>query len=129
MVVSPELDLKSIKLLSNILPKGILAYGRIPLMLMRNCPGKNGLGCVSGCYITDRRGINFPLFCRAGFTELLNSKPIWLADRLNDLNGLDFIMLMFTHEDKAWCERVIKEYQTGGVVEDFTRGLYFRGVK
>ncbi|HHW45501.1 MAG TPA: U32 family peptidase [Clostridiales bacterium] len=129
VVVSPELDLKSIKRLSDLLPKGILAYGRMPLMLTRNCPGKNGAGCGGGCYVTDRKGIKFPLFCRAGFSELLNSKPVWLADKMDELLGLDFIMLMFTNEDKAQCAQVIRQYQAGGVADDFTRGLYFRGVK
>ena len=46
-------------------------------MLTRNCPIKNGKTCAE-CdkkgKLTDRKGIEFPVMCRAGYSEILNSR-------------------------------------------------------
>lgn len=44
--VSFELTLAQIAKLGGNIPRGIISYGRLPLMLTRNCPAKNdGKGC------------------------------------------------------------------------------------
>lgn len=70
---------------------------------------------------------------------LLNSKPIYMADKLNDLldTGVNRIRLMFTTESYAECDRIIKEYKKAFAGEKvhapaentFTRGHYYRGVQ
>lgn len=114
------------------LPSGIIAYGRQPLMLLRNCPYNAVHGC-SGCrgkgMLTDRRGIKFPLSCSGGCAELLNSVPLWLADKLDKLPPLDFLLLYFTDETRNQVENVISAYHSKGLPpKNFTRGLYKRGV-
>lgn len=130
-VISCEEKIADISALSGSINKGIVAYGNIPLMLFRNCPLKNGISCKD-CkkdgVITDRLGIDFPIRCRGGYSELLNSKPIWLADRTNELSALDFIVLYFTREAPDRVAEVISAYKNELPPDtDHTRGLYYRG--
>ncbi len=130
-VISAEEQLSDILRLNSNTEKGIIAYGNIPLMLFKNCPLKNGISC-NKCdkngVITDRLGTQFPIRCRMGYSELLNSVPIYLADRKNELSGLDFIVLYFTKEDKFKTEQIIQAYKHGNPsAEKHTRGLYYRG--
>jgi putative protease len=132
-VLSQELNFKQMHFARNAsIPIGILAYGRQPLMLMRNCPYKAVVGCAA-CKgtgsLTDRKGVKFPLQCSGGCTELLNSVPLYLADRTHELPPLDFILLHFTIETAAQTAQIINEYRHGGFAPpSFTRGLYKRGV-
>jgi len=130
-VVSFELTLKKIAALSPAIPMGIIAYGRLPLMLTVNCPAANTMGC-SKCdknrFITDRMGKKFPVVCSNGCSEILNCQPLYLADRLGDISGCDFIVLYFTVEGRKEIESVIEDYsQKFSVRDDITRGLYYRG--
>lgn len=133
VVLSPELLLSDAKAINSAIPKGIISYGRLPLMLTRNCPIRNGLSCAE-CgrneILTDRKSTQFPVRCQNGYTELLNSKVIWLADRKNELSGLDFQLLYFTDETPDRIDEVITAYKNGTSPDcDFTRGLYYRGVE
>lgn len=114
-------------------PTGILAYGRQPLMLMRNCPYKAAAGCGKcGGHgsLTDRKDFRFPLACAGGCTELLNSEPLYLADKREDLPPLDFLLLHFTTETAEEAADILREYREGGKPPaHFTRGLYKRGVE
>ncbi len=132
-VLSPELLLSDAKHLCAEIPTGIISYGRLPLMLTRNCPIKNGLKC-SECSreksVIDRKLTEFPIRCRNGYSELLNSKVIWLADRKDELSGLNFQILYFTDETSDRVDEVITAYKNCTPPDcDFTRGLYYRGVE
>ncbi len=133
VVLSPELLLSEAKSVSADIPKGIISYGRLPLMLTRNCPIRNGLSCAE-CgrneTLTDRKSTQFPVRCQNGYSELLNSKVIWLADRKSEISGLDFELLYFTDELPERVDEVIAAYRNVAAPDcDFTRGLYFRGVE
>ncbi len=130
-VLSSETELHALSQIRSQVPTGLVAYGNIPLMIFKNCPLKNGISC-SECdkngVITDRLGTKFPIRCRMGYSELLNSVPIWLADRIGELS-VDFLILYFTKESKEQAEQVIKAYQKQGAPDvKHTRGLYYRGV-
>ncbi len=131
-VCSFELRERQLMRLSSALPLGIVVYGRLPLMLTRNCPVRNRINC-NACKgmstLTDRRDVRFPVRCRNGFSELFNSRPLWLADRLSDFSA-DFFVLQFTVETSDECARVLKAYRKRGKpIGEFTRGLYYRGVE
>ena len=130
-LISAEELISDILNLNSKVEKGIVAYGNIPLMLFKNCPLKNGTPCDKcdkNGYLTDRMGTTFPVRCRMGYSELLNSVPIFLADRKNELSGLDFILLYFTKENKDRVKEIISAYQNGfPPTEKHTRGLYYRG--
>lgn len=131
VILSNEITLQGAARLNSPVPRGIVAYGNIPLMLFKNCPLKNGRRCAD-CdkkgSITDRKNTEFPVRCRMGFSELLNSVPVWLADRREDLKAVDFAVLYFTNEPPERVRNVIKAYKNGLSADtEYTRGLFYRG--
>ena len=131
-----ELSFPQLRDLRKYLPTAALVYGRLPLMIFRNCAVKTQLSrcaCHEGRVLTDRRGARFPVRKAFGCrNELLNSQPLYLADRLEDLRGLGLseARLLFTTESPEEVLRVFTAYQTGAPApEQFTRGLYTRGVE
>ena len=131
--LSFELTAKQINRIGGTLRRGIVGYGRLPLMIMRNCPNKNGAGCKKcggRSTITDRRGKTFTLMCDGGCTELLNGDALVLSDKTDDFPGADFITLRFTDESPLECVRVLNAYRAAEKPSGtFTRGLYYRGVE
>ncbi len=134
LTLSFECERTAARSLESPVPLGIIAYGHLPLMLLRNCPGKTAAGC-GDCrgvnHITDRRGEDFPLQCgQRQYTHLLNPRPLFLSDRLPEWDFCDFLTLRFTTESPAECDAVLKMYQTGAAPAGaFTRGLYYRSLK
>ncbi len=128
--VSFELSFAKCRALAGTLPRGIVAYGRLPLMRWRNCPVRASLGCgrCGGAgELTDRLGVRFPVECGPGrrYSTLLNSVPLHIADR--DLRGVDYLLLYFTRENAAECARVTEDYRLGRRAEGArTGGLYYR---
>ncbi len=116
------------------LERGIIGYGRLPVMLTRCCPlqisGKHCAVCKKkGGIMFDRLGNRFWVVCAGEASEVFNCRILYLADRLPELRGLDFITLMFLDETADEVRSITREYQAGGTPpEDFTRGLYYRGV-
>lgn len=112
---------------------GLFAYGRQPLMLLRNCPVSATVGCAScgGDHrLVDRKGAKFPVRCNGGCSELLNAVPLYLADQLDALPHTAFLYLHFTDEVPESVEQVLRDYRNGGTPPPaFTRGLYKRGVE
>lgn len=112
-------------------PKGLTAYGHIPLMTVRNCPIRCSIGCrrcrQGENRITDRKGSQLSLRCARGSCEIENPVPFYMADRLAELKGFDFLTLRFTGEPAEACEKIWNEYQQGGKPPAaFTRGLLYR---
>lgn len=102
-------------------------------MLTRNCPVKNGMTCAEckrKSFLTDRMGIRFPVMCRFGCSEIFNSRPIYMGDRLGEIKNADFVTLYFTRESSAAVNAVLSAYRNGSKVKgEFTRGLYYRGLE
>lgn len=133
LTLSPELTLEQAADISSVVPRGIVAYGRLPLMLTRNCPIKNGTTCGE-CrgrgVITDRKNVKFPVTCTMGCSEILNSRPIYMADRMHEVENMDFISFYFTGEKPASIEKILEYYEQGKAINgEYTRGLYYRGVE
>lgn len=129
-----EAKLSYLKGLCGEIPVGVIVYGRLPVMLTRNCPIKQAAGS-RGCKncsgsITDRTGRRFPVVCDGVSCEILNSDILMMTDRLDEINA-DFIELDFTDETGSETSRVIKCCQEGkrALEKGFTRGLYYRGVE
>lgn len=110
---------------------GLIVYGKLPLMLTRNCPVKNDIGCYE-CNkegkLKDRKGYEFPVMC-SDFpcVEVLNCVPVYMLDRLDEIKT-DYAHFYFTDEEPYEVEEIIKQ-----IVErkkprfSYTRGLYQRG--
>ena len=145
-IISPELNLHEISdILKNTdAPAEVIGYGHLPLMIMKNCPINASGKCQNGEMVyslRDRKREEFPLMCdgkRGGCRcVLLNSKPIYMADKINDLLRLNLngIRLIFTVENFSQCGKIIEEYkralageQIENTQKDFTRGHFYRGV-
>ncbi len=133
-VISFELTFNQISKIAQS-SAGIIAYGRLPLMLTRACINRGGL-CVKcsnehGFFkLTDRKNEVFPVYCGGGYNEVLNCRKLYLADRLGEIPNLGFLKLYFTDESRDEAKKIINDYKNGNVpAMPFTRGLYYRGVK
>ncbi len=132
-VVSFELSQARVRTLGDYLPHGIFAYGKLPLMVTRNCPIK--LKACKNCrqygILKDRRGETFEVRCtQRQYSEIYNGKPLWLADRWEEWSSVNFGLLYFTGESPKEVDAVIRAYtRTHEKQEGITRGLYYRNVK
>ncbi|MCM1507562.1 MAG: DUF3656 domain-containing protein [Ruminococcus flavefaciens] len=126
-IFSPELKLQQINNIRTDLPMGVLAYGKIPLMLTRNCPIKNEIGCkkCSG-HITDRTGREFPVMCSPDYTEILNPDCLYMIDRLESFKNISFAVVMLHNENAGQVKEILSVKKPSG---NITRGLYYRGVQ
>lgn len=144
VTLSPELNLHEVRDVLKYTAANIevIGYGRLPLMIMRNCPVKAMGKCQKGEHIytlCDRKKEEFPVVCSDGCRAvLLNSKPIFMADKIRDLTDLKInsIRLIFTVEKFSQCGKIIDVYKravNGEKIEPmrdntFTRGHFYRGV-
>ncbi len=111
---------------------GLLVYGRSPLMLTRNAPDglhpKDFADPGTLPELTDRKGIRFPVAKNGDAYELLNSRPLYLADS-KDLPRDLFHLFWFTTETAEEVADILHAYETGAPAgTEFTRGLYLKGV-
>lgn len=148
VTLSPELSIKDIDAMDKrtVNTCEVLAYGYIPLMTIKNCLIKS---CGGKCgaqkgiyYLTDRMKERFLVLCeKESCTNLLlNSKPLYMADKLDELMrvGVKKYVLTFTVEDGETCRRICSEYVramhgekviNSMGVNNFTRAHFYRGVK
>ncbi|MEM1485075.1 U32 family peptidase [Oscillospiraceae bacterium PP1C4] len=133
LTLSFELNLDAVRRLNSPIPYGVTAYGYLPLMTVRNCPVQVSAGCEA-CkkgknFITDRKGNQLHTTCAYGCSEILNPVPLYMADRLNELHHLDFIVLSFTTESARECEEIFRAYLNGEEFHGkFTRGLLYKTI-
>lgn len=133
IILSHELNLKQIAEFD--IPVGVIAYGRADMMKTLVCPVKSAKGKCMGqsckAYLKDRKNEEFPVLCNGMTTFVLNSKPIYMADKLSDLEkaGVEFALIRFTIERGEECNKIISAYKKGlEPFVDFTRGHFYRGV-
>lgn len=131
ITVSFEAGAGKIKSLKGCIPRGIVTYGYLPLMKLRNCParGENGCGkCDGKPFLRDSKGIKFNLMCRNKmYTELFNSVPLYVGDK--KFENIDFELLYFTFESEKEISEILKLYDNGKTPNfDRTGGLYYRNI-
>lgn len=126
--LSCELTLRAATRMGGSLERGVVAYGRLPLMRLRACPVNRCRACPGQSELTDRKGVRFPLLCDARrYATLFNSVPLYIGDKR--LDGLDFATLYFTIESPRECRAVLEAFERAAP-PDFPRttGQYFKGV-
>jgi putative protease len=136
--LSFEMTLPQIRDVSKAVPCEILAYGRMPLMVVENCliRGRSGkCTChLSPAKLVDKTGAEFPIIkdadtCRS---VLLNGKKLNWLDRQEDLArlGLWATRLYFTTENAKEVDQVLLRLQDPTPFDPgaCTRGLYLRGL-
>ncbi len=129
VTLSFELAMSRVRELGGALPRGLVAFGRLPLMRFRNCPARGDRGCAdcSGRPILrDRKNAEFPVMCDGRrFGTLLNSVPLYIGDRRTA--PVDFLTLSFTTETREEAQRWLELFIRGGLPDTpVTRGLYWR---
>ena len=135
VTVSAELRHQQVRDLKKYLPCEAVVYGRLPLMVTENCPLRCSGRCSggNGGVLTDRTGAQFPVLCGYGCRpEIQNSRPLYLADKPEWTNcGLHWGRLRFTTETAEEALDILRRYQGQGAPtpQDFTRGLFYRGVE
>ena len=140
LTVSFELRHLQVRELRKYLPCEGIVYGRLPLMITENCMIGNAGNCHGDkrlCQgensLTDRTGAQFPLLGQYGCRcEVENSRVLFLADKPEwQRCGLTWARLRFTTEPPAQCDAVLRRYQgqDSWTPEEFTRGLFYRGVE
>lgn len=137
--LSPELTARQMRFAEHApLAMTALVYGRLPLMLLRNCPASAKCGCKA-CrqdrVLIDRKGVTFPLVCAGGCADLLNCVPLYLLDRLSEL-PVSLYTLYMTTESRDEVARVAAfaaEAMSGHPVpaeqamrDGFTRGIVIK---
>ena len=74
--------------------------------------------------------MEFPLQSSGTCTEVLNSVPLYLADRRRELKGIDFEVLRFTVENSVENGETLQLFNSEKSQKgSYTRGLYYRGVE
>ncbi|MBR4726262.1 MAG: U32 family peptidase [Clostridia bacterium] len=132
-LLSCELTLTAAQAVGGTLPRGLLVYGRLPLMLTRNCPIRTRLDCAAcggQSALTDRMGVSFPVVCGDGCSQVLNSRPLWLSDRLPAVRNIDYYLVYCTTETPAETAAALRACRVPTPPPAvFTRGLYYKGVE
>ena len=65
-LLSLEIPMGDARRIGGTVPRGLIVYGHLPLMLFRSCPmrGKEGCGSCNGRRsLKDRQGREFPVLC------------------------------------------------------------------
>ena len=132
-LLSFELSMARAKGIGGNLPRGLLVYGKLPLMITRNCPIRLGgcKDCKGVGTLTDRKKEAFEVRCtERAYSEIFNAKPVYLADRMEELDSFDYGLLYFTGEGPKQVDRILKQYtRLHQPMREITRGLYYRNVK
>lgn len=146
ITLSPELNFSELKEVCEHIKgveKEVIAYGRLPLMIMKNCPVKAMGFCQQNrdtYFLKDRKNMEFPIICEEGCRAvILNSKPIYTADITDSFKKIKIncIRLNFTVENSHQCGKIVSVYKNAlktGESEpmgknEFTRGHLRRGVE
>ena len=118
VLLSPELSLPQIRDLKGA--ADAIVYGRIPLMTLEKCVGKELGGCElcerGKTVLVDRRGEKFPVLRQYPHRSIVvNSRPTCMSDKQRELAAAGIVggHYIFTTETAAEAARVIEAYQNG----------------
>ncbi len=105
LILSPELTLPRMR--DIVAPKCAIVYGKVPLMLLSKP--------IEAPSLCDKTGAHFPVIADGTWQTLLNSVPIYMADKakLLDDNGLRGRHLMFTTESAREVSEIIDSFKQG----------------
>lgn len=104
-LLSPELTVPQCRDIGGNI--GVIVYGRIPLMLLEKPCGQNPL--------TDRRGVTFPVLREGGREIVVNSVPVYMADRKDVLAAIGPFCphMIFTVEGEREVRYILSNYEKG----------------
>ncbi len=118
VILSPELTLPQLR---DIRGRSLaVVYGRLPLMLLEKCVGRE-LGSCRDCtegklLLCDRRGMKFPVLREWEHRSVIyNSLPTYLADRMDELHSVGIVgeHYIFSTESPDEVAAVLEAYGKG----------------
>lgn len=125
-IFSVEATVNQFRQLKTEIPVGAVIYGRLPLMLTRNCPIKNEIGCKNCTgHVIDRTSRKLPVVCSHDYVEILNSNILYVADKIKEFSNISFTAVLLHDENTEQTKAVLSGRKP---TENITRGLYYRGV-
>ncbi len=127
-ILSPELTLPQVRDIGGA--KQVIVYGRLPLMILEKCVGRE-LGDCRSCaagktILRDRRGAEFPVLRAFDHRSVIYNSLVTgmsdMGDRLETagIRGQHFI---FSVENADECRRVIEAYREGAALGGAVRRL------
>ena len=127
-ILSPELTLPQIRDIKG--NTGAVVYGRIPLMVLEKCIGKDIADCAD-CQagkvtLLDRMRVSFPVLREWQHRSMIyNSLPTYMADRADRLADAGIICqhFIFSTESAARVNDVIEAYKTGAAPDGTVRRI------
>lgn len=131
--LSFELTLNQIEKLGGNIKRGIISYGYLPLMLVRNCPNKSaGINCKE-CKkqgkMTDRLNKSFIFYCDGCCTEILNTACTDIREYAEKLSTIDFEVFRISVENSVENVENIADFIRETLkFGEITHGLYLRGI-
>jgi len=131
--LSFEIKTDQIERLGADIPRGIVSFGYLPVMLTRNCPNKSKniscKACGGQSKMKDRLGKSFIFYCDGYAAEILNTIEVDASKLVEKSQNLDFEVFRFSVEN--YVEKVESFPDFIGVrqkLKEKTNGLYLRGV-
>ena len=122
MILSPELTLPQIRDIGGATE--VIVYGRIPLMTLEKCIGKELADCRSctdgRLTLKDRRGFTFPVLREWQHRSVIyNSLPTCMSDRLDALLRARATAqhFLFSTESAAEVDAVIHAFENGTAIK------------
>ena len=130
LLLSPELTQPQMRDVASILPRGIITYGRLPMMTLQRCIIREHIGdaplvtdrnnpckyCDSHpiSVMRDRKNMCFPITRMYPHRNIVhNASPVYMADKQEEITRLSpaFTHHIFTTETAAQAEAVIRAYE------------------
>lgn len=124
-----ENTLTNINNIKSNVNKSMIIYAHIPLMIVRNCPVKQEIGCKKcdkNKGLIDRKGEKFKVKCNGITSEIYNSKAVCLFEDLDKIDDNINKVFLFNYENKQEIKDIINKYKIGKNIDKNTKGCYFR---
>jgi hypothetical protein len=99
-------------------------------MYLSACPNRDakcsecgGINRISG-----KKGEDLFTYCHnKKYITLHNGVKLYVLDKLKSIPNLSHATLMFTREDRAQCDEVVRRFLNSAAPSgEFTRGIYFK---
>ncbi|MCO8194677.1 U32 family peptidase [Anaerofustis sp. NSJ-163] len=129
ITLSFENTVNNINKIKTNTPLSVIVYGYLPLMTVRNCPVNEEVGCKNcnkNKSLTDRMGKKFKVKCNGQTSEIFNTYPVCIFDKLDKLKDNIDRVFLFTNENSKEVDIVIDKYLKKERLAESTKGCYFR---
>ena len=112
IMMSPELTLPRLRV-----PRTVMVYGRIPMMLLERDPG--------AIVLKDRMGASFPVKKEGGRYVVHNAVPLYMCDRAEALKAarIRSTYYLFSTEDVTEVKRVLRASRDGTAASGAVRRI------